>query len=122
MARPKDLGTALESWLVKEVNSLLLSNLHAERIAEGGPKDVGDVRITTKAGEPWVIECKAREVLNVTRGLAKARKKNPGGRTALLWKRIVKPKGDQKIRQPDGERYVIVLSLGDFLELLEMDR
>lgn len=119
MGKNKAAGTALETWLVNKVNGLSLTDLHAERVAEGGSKDLGDVRISTNADEPWLIECKARETLSVTTALKKAREKNKEGKTALFWKRIVKGKG--KVRQPMGERYVVILTLEDFLLLLEGD-
>jgi hypothetical protein len=91
--------------------------MRAERLAEGGSKDRGDVRIIT-SNEEIVLECKARQALNVTRELAKARAKNPGGITGVLWKRI-KPAEGKKVRVPDGERYVVSLTLDDFLYLVE---
>lgn len=37
---------------------------------------------------------------------------------AVFWKRLVK--GDGKVRKPDGERYVVVLPVKDFMDLLQI--
>jgi hypothetical protein len=109
-------GTAFETWVVKWLQGL--GWLQVRRIAEGGSKDTGDVEFRGHYGDPWVIECKATQTLNVTRVLGKARKKSPYPRTTILmWKRLTKSKGNTN-RTPDGEPVVIVMGLDTFEQLI----
>ena len=120
MSKQKKQGTTHESWIVNE----LTSHQHpANRIAEGGSQDEGDVE-TTIAGEKWVLEGKARSNLNVQQALGKARAKasaaNSGQQipVAVVWKRLVRVPGLQ-VRQPvEGERVVVVLGWDDYLSLV----
>jgi hypothetical protein len=114
--KPKAQGTAFESWLVKHFKA---HGLPSERIAEGGMADLGDVKVQAWVGEDaemWVLEAKARQVLNVTRELSKARRKAGQHPVALVWKRLVKGAGSR--RGADGEGIVVVLSLEDFTALI----
>lgn len=61
----------------------------ALRLVKRGEKDEADVRIDGSGGD-WQVP-------------------------ALFWKRIVKRGG--KVRQPLGERYVVVLTVEDFLDM-----
>lgn len=120
MSKQKKQGTTHESWIVNE----LTSHQHpANRIAEGGSQDEGDVE-TTIAGEKWVLEGKARSNLNVQQALGKARAKasaaNSGQQipVAVVWKRLVRVTGLQ-VRQPvEGERVVVILGWDDYLSLV----
>jgi len=120
MSKQKKQGTSHESWIVNE----LTSHQHpANRIAEGGSQDEGDVE-TTIAGEKWVLEGKARSNLNVQQALGKARAKasaaNSGQQipVAVVWKRLVRVPGLQ-VRQPvEGERVVVILGWDDYLSLV----
>lgn len=120
MSKQKKQGTTHESWIVNE----LTSHQHpANRIAEGGSQDEGDVEATL-AGEKWVLEGKARSNLNVQQALGKARAKARaanGGQevpVAVVWKRLVRVPG-LKVRQPvEGERVVVILGWDDYLSLV----
>lgn len=120
MSRQKKQGTTHESWIVNELHA----NEHpANRIAEGGSNDEGDVEATL-AGEKWVLEGKARSNLNVQQALGKARAKARaanGGQpvpVAVVWKRLVRVPGLQ-VRQPvEGERVVVILGWDDYITLI----
>jgi hypothetical protein len=120
MSKQKKQGTTHESWIVNE----LTSHQHpANRIAEGGSQDEGDVEATI-AGEQWVLEGKARSNLNIQEALGKARSKASaanGGQqipVAVVWKRLVRVPGLQ-VRQPvEGERVVVILGWDDYLSLV----
>jgi len=115
MGKSKAQGTAWETELVNRFNS---EELHAERIAEGGANDIGDIRLRDVIGDEWIIEAKATERLNVTRVLSKARAKSgTAGRAVLIWRRLVKT--DKKVRQADGEKVVVVMTLDQFIELMQ---
>lgn len=111
-SRPKDLGTAHETRIVRACHD---AGLVAERIAEGGAYDVGDVRIYGE--QEWVVECKDRERLNVHQALAKSRMKAGGLPTAVIWRRMTRKPGNTN-RTQDGP-IVVALALDDFLELLK---
>jgi hypothetical protein len=114
MSKAKAQGTAHESATARALNAV---GIKAQRLAEGGSADEGDVE-TWIAGTRWVLEGKATQTLNVQKILGKARRK-AGGLTpvAVVWKRLVKVAG-MKNRQPvEGERVVVILSWDDFLEL-----
>lgn len=114
MSKAKAQGTTHESWIV---NAFKAIGVESRRLAEGGSGDEGDVEFFHK-GERWVIEAKARQTLNVQQTLGKARKKAGGGKTAVVWKRLVKVAG-AKNRQPvENERIVVVISWEDYLSLL----
>lgn len=82
-------GTAWETEIVRRAKSI---EVPALRLVKQGQKDEADVFVG------WDPE-------------------NPDAIAALLWKRIVKSGG--KNRQPLGERYVAVLTVDDFLTLVE---
>jgi hypothetical protein len=115
--KPKAAGTAWESWIVKHFVS---RGIHAERIAEGGSLDLGDVRIVMGSGQVVIVEAKATQTLNVTRVLSKARIKSKQGRlTVLMWKRLVKLQPGKQRRVPDGEPVVVVMGLDTFDMLMD---
>lgn len=110
--RPKAQGTAYETFVV---NSALDAGLIAERLAEGGLHDLGDVRIL--ADHYWIGEVKDRERLNIHRELEKALAKSGTPDTFLVWRRLYRKAGNQR-RTQDGP-VVVALTLGRFLELLK---
>ncbi len=120
MSKSKAQGTA---WETKIVDTLNRRFLRATRMPELGSKDEGDIEFFDHHGHRWVIEAKATQTLNVTRVLHKAKVKS--GQyddpdhlgTALFWKRLVKT--GKKVRQPDGVKEVVVISMADFLYLVK---
>lgn len=109
---PKSLGTRQETTVV---NQALDAGLIAERLAEGGAKDLGDVRISTDTD--WIGEVKHRERLNIHRELDKALAKSGTPDTFVVWRRSVRKKGNVN-RTQDGP-VVVALTLDRFLELLK---
>jgi hypothetical protein len=81
-------GTAWETQIKRLAN---VCDIPAIRLVKQGQKDEADVFVG------WDPE-------------------NPDAIAALLWKRIVKKDG--KNRQPLGERYVAVLTVDDFMDLV----
>lgn len=108
---PKALGTATESFVVRRAQA---NGLVAERLAEGGSADRGDVRIYTDT--EWVLEVKDRMNLNVPRALAKALRKSGIRDTALVYRKMVRKEGNTN-RTQDGP-VIVAVTLDRFLELL----
>jgi len=115
MSKSKAQGTAWEVALVKMLNEQ--TDGYAERIAEGGSKDLGDVRYEDVLGDEWIIECKATETLSVTMALHKAKKKSGVPNTILAWKRLT-PKAGKQRRTPMGEPEVYIVDRDTMLGLL----
>lgn len=117
MNKPKKQGTSFESSLVNKLIAEGYSD--AKRLAEGGSNDIGDIEFTADSCE-FVIEAKARQNLNVTQELFKAKqkahKKRPSAIVILAWKKLV---GSGKRRKPDGERIVYVIDEETLLWLLQ---
>ena len=112
MSKPKAQGTRQETAVV---NAALDAGLMAERLAEGGMNDLGDIRISTDYH--WIGEVKDRERLNVHKELEKALEKSGTPDTFLVWRRLYRKKGNQR-RTQDGP-VVVALTLERFLELLK---
>ena len=112
---PKQLGTAHETRIVRAAQN---AGLVAERIAEGGVHDLGDVRIF--ADQEWIIECKDRERLNVHQTLEKAQAKAGTPWVAVVWRRMTRKAGNER-RTQDGP-IVVAVDLERFLELLGGER
>ncbi len=88
MSKQKAQGTRLESDVTRRFIEL---GMNAERIAEGGVNDIGDVRVRGPfKGESPIV--------------------------AVYWRRLVNTGG--KRRSPDGERDVIILDADDFYRLM----
>ena len=115
MNKPKAQGTRWETYIVAQLNKRFL---RGKRLPELGANDEGDIEFTDSHGKRWVIEAKATQTLNVTRVLGKAKAKSRGDFTVLFWKRIVKKEG-KKVRQSDGEKEVVIMSMHDFLYLVQ---
>jgi len=120
MSKAKQQGTGHETWIVNELHAHKYS---AQRIAEGGSADEGDVEAVIM-GHKWVLEAKARSSLNVQSALGRARSKAKaanGGTdipVAVVWKRLVRVAGKQ-LRQPvAGERVVVILGWDDYVNLI----
>lgn len=91
------------------------AGLIAERLAEGGSADRGDVRILTDV--EWVLEVKDRMNLNVPRSLEKALRKSGTPDTALVYRKMRRADGNTN-RTQDGP-VIVALTLDRFLELLK---
>jgi hypothetical protein len=109
--RPKDLGTRLETNIVRNAQDY---GLIAERLPEGAANDRGDIRIYTDT--EWVGEVKDRMNLNVPRALEKALAKSQTPDTFLAYRKMVRKTGNTN-RTQDGP-VVVVVTLDRFLELL----
>ena len=113
MGKSKNQGTAWESEIVRRAQAV---GLMAERIAEGGAYDRGDVEIYTN-DDVWTIEAKDRANLNIHKALEKARRKSSHRyTTAVAWKRRVRKDGNVN-RTQDGEP-VVAMTLDLFLEVI----
>ena len=115
MSKSKAQGTRWETYIVARLNRRFL---RGKRLPELGANDEGDIEFWDSHGKRWVIEAKATQTLNVTRVLGKAREKSRGDFTVLFWKRLVPKKEGMKIRQADGEKEVVVMSMRDFLYIV----
>ena len=112
MNKPKKQGTQFETWLCKELSTY--PGIVAERLAEGGSHDVGDIRVTTHSVGTWIVEAKARANLNVHQTLAAARHKAGHDPAVVIWKKLVRKDGSQR-RVTDGEPIVVAMTLDDFI-------
>ena len=95
--KPKRQGTRFETAIVDIANSF---GFEAERLAEGGMHDLGDVRILGHTDD-WIIEAKHRERLKIHEEVQKARGKarNGGAWSAVIWKRSTRKKGNKQRSQ-----------------------
>ena len=115
MSKSKKQGTQYESQLVKEMNGF---GWNAERLAEGGSSDKGDLRLRPVGQPEIVVEAKWREGLTVHAEIAKAKGKAGTNRVALFWKRLIKT--GKSRRQPiAGQAEVVVLDKEFFYSLIE---
>ena len=71
--KAKKQGTTYESNIVKRLNEN--SNMKAQRFAEGGSNDLGDIQLFVD-GEEYFIEAKSRQNLNLHQSLGKAIEKS----------------------------------------------
>lgn len=110
--RPKDAGTKQETRVVRRAQE---TGLIAERLAEGGSADRGDIRILTDT--EWVGEVKDRMALNVPRTLEKAITKSGTADTFVVWRKMKRLDGNT-YRTQDGP-VIVALTLDRFLELLK---
>jgi hypothetical protein len=116
--RPKQIGTA---WETAVKDRLIAQGYTARRIEEGGRYDVGDVIFVDYYGESWVVECKARANLNVTKTLANAKRKSmqrdDHPHTVVAWKKLTRKDGNER-RTPDGEPDVVIMDWDLFMALV----
>ena len=96
--KPKRQGTAWESTLVNIAHSFGFGD--AERLAEGGMHDLGDIRIPRDTDD-FIIEAKHRDRLKVHEEVQNARIKarRGGAYSAVIWKRTTKKAGNDKRSQ-----------------------
>ena len=113
MSKSKSQGTAWETEIVRRAQAV---GLIAERLAEGGAYDLGDVRIFSDGPMAYIIEAKDRANLNLHKALEKARFKSKARYTVVAWKRRVR-KGGNVNRTQDGEP-VVAMTLDLFLEII----
>lgn len=123
MSKSKRQGTAFERATITDAQE---AGLDAERLPEGGSLDLGDVRINL--GQPFYLECKARERLSVHVELDKSIDKSGTERTALVWKRLQKANPKDKRRRAVGVGTLAVITdralrcfLAEEQRLLELD-
>lgn len=114
--RPKQQGTAWETALCRVLNAI--PGVDAERLAEAGCNDLGDIRILTPALPPIVVEAKARERLSLHEALSAARRKAHPHDAVIAWRRLVRRQPDHVRRQTAGDGPIIAMSLALFCELL----
>ena len=70
--KAKKQGTTYETNIVKRLNKN--SNMKAQRFAEGGSNDLGDIQLFVD-GVEYFIEAKSRQNLNIHQSLEKALEK-----------------------------------------------
>jgi len=112
MNKPKRQGTAWESTVVTLANTF---GLEAERIAEGGSNDLGDVYIYTD-DQTWVVEAKHRDRLNIHETVHKARQKAKPYPAVVWWKRSTRKAGNDR-RSMVGVP-VVAMDIETFLKLI----
>lgn len=110
--RSKDLGTAWESTVVKQAQA---AGLVAERLAEGGQYDRGDVRVFTD--HEWIIECRNRQQMSIHEALEKALHKSGTPHTAVIWRRMKRKDGNTNRTQVGVP--IVAMTLETFFELLK---
>lgn len=113
--KAKDLGTWLETYTVRQA---VAQGLKAERLAEGGRGDLGDVRITLDTGEVWILECKNAENVNEQAVLAKAARKAEAhtSRVGVVRRRMKRKDGN--VRRTQVGPITVTVDLELLLELL----
>ena len=93
--KAKKQGTNYETNIVNRLNKV--ENFKAQRFAEGGSKDLGDIQLFVK-DEEYFLEAKSRQNLNIHQSLGKAIEKSNNVNTVLFWKKLkekVKIKDEQ---------------------------
>ena len=122
MSKSKAQGTAFETSLVNILNR---RNIPAERIAEQGGNDPGDIHLIDATGDHWILEAKHREKLPIHSALHKAQTKVRNADlpyvtygTAVIWKRSTLKDGNTR-RTPDGTGIIVAIDLATFIDLLE---
>ncbi len=109
---PKVLGTRQETATVHKAHD---HGLIAERIAEGGVYDRGDIIIYTD--HEWVGEVKDHMQLNIHQTLEKALIKSDTPNTFVVWRRMARTPGHTNRHQTGPT--IVALTLDRFLELLK---
>ncbi len=109
MANPsKAKGT---EWEMRVLRFLASYGLDVQRMPPAGSLDVGDLQLTDKDGDRWVLECKATKALDLAGGmneLAAEQKRAGVPFGACVFKR----------RNHDTSRGYVVMELADFAALI----
>ena len=113
--KAKKQGTNYETNIVNRLNKI--DNFKAQRFAEGGSNDLGDIQLFID-DEEFFIEAKSRQNLNLHQTLDKAIKKSGDINTLVFWKKL-KRKSNNERRSNDGVPEVISMSYELFVKLLE---
>ena len=113
--KAKKQGTNYETNIVNRLNKL--DNFKAQRFAEGGSNDLGDIQLFID-DEEFFIEAKSRQNLNLHQTLDKAINKSGDINTLVFWKKL-KRKSNNERRSNDGVPEVISMSYELFVKLLE---
>ena len=111
----KKQGTNYETNIVNRLNKI--DNFKAQRFAEGGSNDLGDIQLFID-DEEFFIEAKSRQNLNLHQTLDKAINKSGDINTLVFWKKL-KRKSNNERRSNDGVPEVISMSYELFVKLLE---
>jgi len=123
VSKAKAQGTRYETAVTRRIRTWLTSwgdatpDLSARRLAEGGADDEGDVEAWLFASRV-LVECKARQALNVQDTVAKAKVKANGGLVVLFWKRLTRSAGNTKRTAVSGVPEVVAMTPEDLFELL----
>ena len=112
--KAKKQGTTYETNIVKRLNKK--SNMKAQRFAEGGSNDLGDIQLFVD-GVEYFIEAKSRQNLNIHQSLEKALEKSGDKNTVLFWKKLKRQSGNKR-RSNDGMPEVVSMSYELFIDLL----
>ena len=101
--KAKKQGTNYETNIVNRLNKI--DNFKAQRFAEGGSNDLGDIQLFID-DEEFFIEAKSRQNLNLHKTLDKAINKSGDINTLVFWKKL-KRKSNNERRSNDGVPEVI---------------
>jgi Holliday junction resolvase len=113
--KAKRQGTNYETNIVNRLNQI--KNFKAQRFAEGGSNDLGDVQLFIN-DEEFFIEAKSRQNLNLHQTLDKAINKSGDLNTLVFWKKL-KRKSNNERRTNDGVPEVVSMSYDLFVKLLD---
>ena len=113
--KAKKQGTTYESNIVSRLNQF--KRFKAQRLAEGGSLDKGDIELIINNNDIYYIEAKARQNLNLHQSLDKALDKSKSENTIVFWKKLKLQKGNNK-RTNDGIPEVVTMSYQLFVKLL----
>jgi len=113
--KAKTQDTNYETNIVNRLNKI--DNFKAQRFAEGGSNDLGDIQLYID-DEEFFIEAKSRQNLNLHQTLDKAINKSGDINTLVFWKKL-KRKSNNERRSNDGVPEVISMSYELFVKLLE---
>ncbi len=91
-------------------------NFKAQRFAEGGSNDLGDIQLFV-GDEEYFIEAKSRQNLNAHQSLDKAINKSGSKNTILFWKKLKKTEGKTR-RSSDGIPEIVSMSYELFIKLI----
>ena len=113
--KAKKQGTNYETNIVNRLNQI--HNFKAQRFAEGGSNDLGDIQLFIN-DEEFFIEAKSRQNLNLHQTLDKAINKSGDLNTLVFWKKL-KRKSNNERRTNDGVPEVVSMSYDLFVKLLD---